>query len=42
MLPWLLGGIAVVGFFAWKVIHNAEEEDRRNKEARRNKAKANN
>jgi hypothetical protein len=40
MLPWMLGGLAVVAFFAWRAIHNAEEEDRRNKEARRNKARA--
>lgn len=39
MLPWMLGGVAVVFFVAWKVIRSAEEEDRRNKEARRNKAR---
>jgi len=39
MLPWMLGGIAIIGFFAWRVIHNAEEHDRKTKAGRRNKAK---
>jgi hypothetical protein len=39
MLPWMLGGVAIVAFFAWKVIHNAEEHDRKTKEAKRGKAR---
>jgi hypothetical protein len=39
MLPWMLGGLAVVGFFAWRVIHNAEEHDKKTKEARRKGAR---
>jgi|GEM_PF-3300144 len=37
MLPWMLGGVAVVAFVVWKVIYNAEQEDKRNKEARKNR-----
>jgi len=39
MLPWMLGGLAVVGFFAWRVIYKAEQHDKQVKEARRNKAR---
>lgn len=39
MLPWMLGGLAIVGFFAWRVITKAEQHDREVKEARRNKAR---
>ena len=35
MLPWMLGGLAVIGFFAWKAIHSAEQEDKRKKLAKK-------
>jgi hypothetical protein len=35
MLPWLLGGLAVVTIFAWKVIYSAEADDKRRKQSRR-------
>lgn len=31
MLPWLLGGLALVTLFAWKVIHSAEADDKKRK-----------
>jgi hypothetical protein len=37
MLPWMLGGLAVVAFFAWKVIRDAELHDKRTKEATKRK-----
>lgn len=37
MLPWMLGGLAIIGFFAWKVITNAEEHDRQTKLAKKNR-----
>ena len=37
MLPWMLGGLAIIGFFAWKVIHDAEEYDRQTKLAKKKK-----
>ena len=39
MLPWMLGGLAIIGFFAWRVIYNAEQDDKRAKEARRSKGR---
>jgi hypothetical protein len=35
MLPWLLGGLAVVTLLAWKVIHSAEADDKLRKRSRR-------
>jgi len=31
MLPWMLGGVAIVAFFAWRVIYNAEQHDKAQK-----------
>ncbi len=35
MLPWLLGGLALVTLYVWKVIHSAEVDDRQRKQSRR-------
>jgi hypothetical protein len=32
MLPWMIGGLAVVGFLTWKVIHSAEADDKKRKQ----------
>jgi hypothetical protein len=34
MLPWLIGGVVVVAFLAWRVIRNAEEDDKRRPQRR--------
>ncbi|HVT45758.1 MAG TPA: hypothetical protein VMT00_15370 [Thermoanaerobaculia bacterium] len=31
MLPWLIAGILAVGALAWKILHNAQKDDRRRK-----------
>ena len=35
MLPWLLGGLAIVTVIVWRVIHAAEVDDKQRKKLRR-------
>ena len=35
MLPWLLGGLAIVTVLVWRVIHSAEVDDKQRKQSRR-------
>lgn len=35
MLTWLLGGLAVMTLFWWKIIHSAEADDKERKQSKR-------